>query len=543
MRLLFLFFLLLGMSSAAAQADDQQSDELRVMTWNIWHGGREDGEQVGPRRVVDVIRESGADLVAMQETYGSGEQIASALGFHFHPRGTNLSIHSRYPVIEDISVYEEFKCVGALVELPDKRRVALYSIWLPYDEPIWKSDNREKLDDQALRNASRSSAADLAKIRDLIAERLSDPKYANTPVVIAGDFNSMSHLDYGEVARDQYHRFIEWPTSQVLTSAGYRDSYRETNPVIDRMHDRTWSPRFTDDQQERIDYVYYRDGDWRAVESRVIDQHAEKFPSDHAAVLTTFRRSAQTIPADGLTCRVVSYNIHHGAGMDSKVDIARIGRVLESLEPDFVGLQEVDLRCARSGNINQAAELSKQLNMHAAFGTFMEYDGGHYGLAVLSRYPIVEVQQVSLPVGEEPRSALVAKVLLPNGDPVLLVDVHFDYIADDTNRFSQATKLVNYLDDLSLPYILLGDFNDLPDSRTMSLFPSRALEATKPPADPFTFSSIKPVKEIDYIFAAPKTAWRVAATRVVDEPVASDHRPFVAELKYQQPKASISASE
>ena len=95
------------------------------MTWNIWHGGREDGEKIGPQRVMEVIRQSKADIVAMQETYGSGEWISEQLGFHFHPRdSTNVSIHSRYPVLEDISVFEKFKCVGALLELPEGRKLA-----------------------------------------------------------------------------------------------------------------------------------------------------------------------------------------------------------------------------------------------------------------------------------------------------------------------------------------------------------------------------------------------------------------------------------
>lgn len=101
---------------------------FRVMSWNILHGGRDDGKEVGPQRVVDVIRDSKADIVTMQETYGSGELIAKELGYHFHPRGTNISIHSRFPVVEDISVFEEFKCVGALIELPSKQRLAVYSI-------------------------------------------------------------------------------------------------------------------------------------------------------------------------------------------------------------------------------------------------------------------------------------------------------------------------------------------------------------------------------------------------------------------------------
>jgi len=98
------------------------------MTWNIWHGGREDGEKVGPQKVIRVIKNSRADIIAMQETYGSGELISEALGFNFLPRGTNVSIMSRFPILEDISVYHEFKCVGAIIQLPDKTPLAFYSI-------------------------------------------------------------------------------------------------------------------------------------------------------------------------------------------------------------------------------------------------------------------------------------------------------------------------------------------------------------------------------------------------------------------------------
>ncbi|MEZ6104947.1 MAG: endonuclease/exonuclease/phosphatase family protein [Pirellulaceae bacterium] len=65
--------------------------EVRVMTWNIWHGGREDGEEVGPLRVAEVIRDSQADVVAMQETYRSGERIAEELSFRVFNLGAPMS--------------------------------------------------------------------------------------------------------------------------------------------------------------------------------------------------------------------------------------------------------------------------------------------------------------------------------------------------------------------------------------------------------------------------------------------------------------------
>ena len=508
----------------------QDGDSVRVLAWNVWHGGREDGEEVGPRKVVDVIRSSGADLVAMQETYGSGERIAEALGYEFHPRGTNVSIHSRYPVVEDISVHEEFQCAGALVELPDGDHVAFYSIWLPYSAEIWAAGTRDTDDTEAMRAACEASRVSLEAIWTAIEERLSDERYAGVPIVVAGDFNSMSHLDYGAVGFDQYHAVVDWPTSHVLSRAGFRDAYRECNPVIDRVADSTWTPRFPEQEQDRIDFVHYRARDWRATAATVIREHPEGFPSDHAAVVATLTRTPP--PAgDALSLRVVSYNVCHGRGGDDVLDLDRTADVLARLRPDVVGLQEVDLRVARSGGVNQALSLAGRLSLHPAFGSFMEYQGGLYGMGILSRHPIVDVRSLRLPGGQEPRIALIADVRLPDDSLLGVVNVHFDWIADDTDRFAQANALAEHLRTFEHPYVLLGDFNDGPDSRTLACFRELASEVDKPLDASFTIPAQAPRKELDYVFVAPSERWRPASAAVVDAPLASDHLPVLAILE------------
>jgi len=299
MRLQTLLLLpLLSLLALGCQAESRQADQgenFSVLAWNIWHGGREDGEEIGPQRVVEVIQESGADLIAMQETYGSGESIAEQLGFHFVPRGTNVSIFSRYPVLAEVSVFQEFKCVGAVVELPNGQPLAFYSIWLPYDAEIWAEGTREGKSRAELLAATASSASDLRQIRDEIEVVLSEAGYAGAPVVIAGDFNSMSHLDYTAEAVAEHGMVIDWPTSHVLPEAGYVDAYRTLHADVNRMRDRTWTPRFPEQQQDRIDYVYYR-GDLQPKQSRVIDRHPVKFPSDHAGLWLSF--STQTAQAE-----------------------------------------------------------------------------------------------------------------------------------------------------------------------------------------------------------------------------------------------------
>ncbi|MCH2101714.1 MAG: endonuclease/exonuclease/phosphatase family protein [Planctomycetes bacterium] len=268
---------------------------LDVMAWNIWRGGREDGEEVGVQKTIDVIRKSGVDVVAMQETYGSGETISEALGFEFHPRGTNVSIHSRYPIRADVSVFEEFKCVGAVIDVTGAQPVAFYSIWLPYGYEIWAENTRgpERTMEEML-GACRPSADDLAKMLPLIDAKLEEVGYADVPVIIAGDFNSMSHLDYIESSKDQYGGWvIDWPTSRVITDAGYVDSYRAVHIAVDRMADRTWTPRFPAQDQDRIDFIYGRGEDLVPKESHTIDIHPEGFPSDHAALVTQYRLVAR----------------------------------------------------------------------------------------------------------------------------------------------------------------------------------------------------------------------------------------------------------
>ncbi len=259
-----------------------------------------------------------------------------------------------------------------------------------------------------------------------------------------------------------------------------------------------------------------------------------------AALAPGCASSPEAAPA-GTALTGVSYNIRHGRGMDENVDLARTAAVLHELHPDIVGLQEVDRRVRRSGVVDEAATLGKSLGMEHAFGAFMPYQGGDYGLAILSRFPITRATPVRLPDGNEPRIALAAELRLPDGSRLMVVNVHFDWVSDDTFRLAQASTLTTILDALRMPYLLLGDFNDEPGSRTLALFQSRALEVSKPANDRFTFSSTEPSKEIDFVFVAPPTAWRAIGARPVNERMASDHRPVVAEVVLQTTGAAAAA--
>lgn len=227
---------------------------------------------------------------------------------------------------------------------------------------------------------------------------------------------------------------------------------------------------------------------------------------------------------------VVSYNIRHGAGVDDSVDLGRTARVLRRLDPDIVGLQEVDEKVRRSGGVDQAAELGRLLGMNHAFGPFMDYQGGRYGMAILSKRPIVSSRSVELPEGNEPRVALAAELGFADGTRLMVVNVHFDWVNDDGFRYRQAGTLARWLDSLPMPYLLLGDFNDRPGSRTLALFGQRADGAAKPEGRNLTFSSTNPRQEIDFIFLSKGAPWQIGSGTVIDEREASDHRPVMTVL-------------
>jgi len=237
--------------------------------------------------------------------------------------------------------------------------------------------------------------------------------------------------------------------------------------------------------------------------------------------------------AEPLRVRVLTYNIHHGEGTDGKTDLARTAAVIKRLTPDLVALQEVDKKTTRSGGVDQAAELGKLTEMHVAFGKAMDFAGGQYGEAILSRYPLTEVQVHDLPFTEgcESRCALAARVRLGEAGPeIVFASTHLEH-AKASLRLCQAQKLNPVLAAKNtLPTILAGDFNDVPDSPAIKVLQPHWTDATAGQPDP-TCPSGRPRLKIDYVFFRPVDGWHVVEKQVVNESVTSDHRPLLVVLE------------
>ena len=224
--------------------------------------------------------------------------------------------------------------------------------------------------------------------------------------------------------------------------------------------------------------------------------------------------------------RVLSWNLHHGVGEDNKLDLERIAKLINEQKPDLVALQEIDNRCARSKKIDQAAELARLTGLHVAFGKAMDYDGGAYGQAILSRFPIGDTQVHQLPGDGEPRIAFEAEVKI-DGKPLRLITVHLDHQQDE-RRLKQAQTLAKALENHHEPMILAGDFNAGPDSAALNAFASPWTAVPK--QDPkFTCPAAGPKSEIDHILLRGLEPKEPAT--VLPEAVASDHRPVIAVIK------------
>ncbi len=229
------------------------------------------------------------------------------------------------------------------------------------------------------------------------------------------------------------------------------------------------------------------------------------------------------------TVRVLSYNIHHGEGMDGKIDLARIARVIKDADPDVVAIQEVDVRTARSGGVDQAAELARLTGMHVVFGRALFHQGGLYGNAVLSKKPATGFVNHKLPVSEkrEPRAVLDAGFEQPE---FRLFATHLDITRPDRLSALPVIERAAQSYPEGTPLLLAGDLNDTPDSPVLEGLRKTWTVVTQG-APLLTIPVGKPARQIDFILFRPAKRWKVLEVRVLDEAVASDHRAILGVLE------------
>ena len=251
------------------------------------------------------------------------------------------------------------------------------------------------------------------------------------------------------------------------------------------------------------------------------------------------------IPPKGQSLRVMTFNIY-GARATSPAnaaDLDAIAEVIRRQNPDFVTLNEVDVFTNRTGkDVHQARDLAEKLGMEWHFSKAIDRDGGEYGDAVLSKYPILEKRSYRLPcAAEQPgedRSLCVIRVQI-DGKDLYVASTHLDHLSGDASRLVQATEIRRIRDtELEGDLILCGDLNAIPSSNVIATMTSFLTNTG--PIDQYTFPSDDPSRKIDYIMYAPIEHFGVQNCQVVsrgDQQVggvdASDHRPVIADIRFQ----------
>ena len=233
------------------------------------------------------------------------------------------------------------------------------------------------------------------------------------------------------------------------------------------------------------------------------------------------------------TLRVMTYNIHVGVGMDKKLDLVRIADVINRERPDLVGLQEVDRGVKRTEGKDEIAELAKLTRMDFSFAHNLDYQGGQYGVAILSRHLIghADHQKFENKREAERRGMLRAEIEI-DGKKINFVTTHLDYQFDD-GRLFETEQLLRHLEGIPGSLIVAGDFNDEPQGAAYKLMLTKFDDAwlqSKAKGVGFTFPSDKPIKRIDYIFCRTSDRLKVKKAWVVESP-ASDHLPVMAEVE------------
>jgi endonuclease/exonuclease/phosphatase family metal-dependent hydrolase len=236
-----------------------------------------------------------------------------------------------------------------------------------------------------------------------------------------------------------------------------------------------------------------------------------------------------------ISVRVLCYNIHHGEGTDGKVDLERLAKLISTAKPDLVALQEVDDKTGRTGGVDQTAELARLTGLTGRFAYQIDYDGGRYGQAILSRHPISDVAIHLLPgmPDREQRIAGSAEVEI-HGRKLIFATTHLHH-ADESIRVLQAEKLNEIFVQSEVfrdrSVVITGDFNAVPTSQPIRILEQHWTSATRGNLDFPTFPAVKPARQLDYLFFRPADQFSVSSAKVIDESVVSDHRPVLIELK------------
>lgn len=230
--------------------------------------------------------------------------------------------------------------------------------------------------------------------------------------------------------------------------------------------------------------------------------------------------------------KILCYNVHHCMGMDNVLDVSRIASILNREKPRFAALQELDKCATRSKGVDQPAELARLTGMHPTFAKTIDFQGGEYGVLILSREKPLSVEKFPLP-GREPRVLLLCEF-----EDCFIGNTHLS-VAAEKERADSVAIIRKAIKGRTKPVFIAGDWNSLVTSpvlkelsRNLSILSDTSGRTyhghpSKGPSGTSTDFCI------DYIAVdirnAPK--FKVTGRGVIDDRVSSDHAPIFVTVR------------
>jgi len=244
------------------------------------------------------------------------------------------------------------------------------------------------------------------------------------------------------------------------------------------------------------------------------------------AILFIFSMQAQN------TLKLMTYNIRNATGMDNVCNFQRIANVINNASPDVVAIQEVDSMTNRSGQKYVLGEIAERTQMHDYFAPAIDFDGGKYGIGLLSKQVPLRLQILPLPGREEARALILAEF-----EDYIYCCTHMSLTGED--RMKSLELLKTFIASSKKPLFLAGDMNDEPESDFIKELQKDFQILSNPKQH--TYPAPEPKETIDYIAALKQNTggFAIISTKVINEPMASDHRPILVELRTAEKTGKI----
>ncbi|MBS2039284.1 endonuclease/exonuclease/phosphatase family protein [bacterium] len=278
------------MASPASAASSTAT--VRVLTLNTWLDCKD-----GVDGIAEVLKASRADVVGLQEIGSCAEKLSDKLGYNLVKQDDWHAMLTRLPV-ESVTPGRH----GMVVRLENGQPLAVFNahlyhspyqpyqlLGIPYGDGVFVKTEAEA-----------QEQARLARGHD-VTSILSDMAGVQAPMILTGDFNEPSHLDWTQRAAEagRHPIKVEWPASKSFAEAGFKDSYRVVNPDELTHPGFTWTPRTADDDpkdhHDRLDFVLFKGDQIQPQAVEIVGESSPRsdivvtpYPTDHRGVVAEF---------------------------------------------------------------------------------------------------------------------------------------------------------------------------------------------------------------------------------------------------------------